>query len=271
MKSFLFKTTDHVNLFVREFRADAALSCVIFVAGVESHGGWYEESLNLLKNRGITSYFLDRRGSGRSEGLRGDIPDRKRLVEDLSEFGDFVKSRETGKPLCLAALSWGAKWALSYWKHTSQNIYNRLLLITPGIYRHVDLKISQKIKASLSHLCRRDELYTLPIPTPFFTQNRGKLDFLDHDPHRLHAVTARFLAVNFLMDREIRSLRGVYQQRLKLFLAGQDKIVKNEEATRFLKEHFYDVDIKIYPHASHTLEFEVGQPYFEDMSKMILN
>jgi len=271
MDSFLFKTSDEINLYVRQFPASSERAVAIFVAGVESHGGWYLDGLKSLAEKGVTSYFLDRRGSGKSEGLRGDIPALERLIEDLAEFRNYLRKSHPGKELTLCAISWGAKWALSYWKNGRHNSFHKLVLITPGLFRKVDLSASQKIRAVLAATLNPDQTFPLPIPEKLFTQNEEKLTFLKQDPIRLHRVTARFLKVNYQLEREMHRFTGIYPQKTHLFLAEQDKIVDNEKSRHFMRKHFFDLKIVNYPHAYHTLEFDVGEPYYCDLASAILD
>lgn len=45
---------------------------IVFVHGIQSHAGWYDNSCRQLQQAGYTVYFLDRRGSGMNQEARGD-------------------------------------------------------------------------------------------------------------------------------------------------------------------------------------------------------
>ncbi len=270
METFEFKVSDGEKLFTRCFRASSERSVAVFIAGVESHGAWYERTLNALAENGITAYFLDRRGSGKSSGLRGDLPSLRRLVLDLEEFTGFCKNSHVGKPLSLFAISWGAKWAVNFWGRTARNPYRKLILITPGIYRQVDLPFSLKAGAVCSVLAAPLKTFPIPIFTGSFTRSPEKLRFLEKDPDRLHFVTARFLRVNAELDLSLRRTSGVYPQPLFIFQAGRETIVDNARSLAFLKKHFFDVRLTEYREAHHTLEFETQIPYTQDLVRSIL-
>ena len=59
---------------------------VVFVHGIQSHGGWYERSCAELAKAGFAVSFLDRRGSGLNSQNRGDAPSFRRLLDDLAEY-----------------------------------------------------------------------------------------------------------------------------------------------------------------------------------------
>src|SRR5512143_3572836 len=52
------------------------------VHGIQSHAGWLLEPGAELARRGVVSCALDRRGSGRSCGVRGDLPSAQVITED---------------------------------------------------------------------------------------------------------------------------------------------------------------------------------------------
>jgi len=107
-----FRTSDDIQLAMHHAapRPPKGIKAVVlFIGGVESHGGWYEESLRYLGQEGIEVYFLDRRGNGKSDGKRGDLPSLQKLQDDLSEVAQWVYSRHPGAAFTLAAISLGSQ------------------------------------------------------------------------------------------------------------------------------------------------------------------
>src|SRR5262245_41645540 len=81
---------------------------VVFIHGVQSHGGWYEHSCACLAEAGFEVSFLDRRGSGLNDQDRGDAPGFRRLLDDIAEF-----IYPLPRPVFLGAISWGGKLAVA--------------------------------------------------------------------------------------------------------------------------------------------------------------
>ena len=83
---------------------------LIYLHGIQSHGGWYLPSCRSLAECGFRVGFPDRRGSGLNFRQRGDAPSWPRLVEDVFEFRQqFIT--DPPRPCVLLAVSWGAKLA----------------------------------------------------------------------------------------------------------------------------------------------------------------
>src|SRR5438132_8640190 len=102
---------------------------VVFVHGIQSHGGWYEYSCERLRQAGFLVSFLDRRGSGLNEQDRGDAPGFRRLLDDVAEF--LYLPHATTVPLFLGGISWGGKLAVAL-QRRSPGLVNGLLLLCPG-------------------------------------------------------------------------------------------------------------------------------------------
>jgi len=264
------KADDETSLALHTYLAQDEKCVILFVGGVESHGGWYEKSLSYLSSRGVSAYFLDRRGSGLSEGARGDAPSRAQLLRDLRDTTQWISNHHPKRPLILGSISWGAKWVLEYWAKTSRNPYGKLVLITPGLYRQVDVSLIQKIKALSLGLINPESKIPIPIQTEMFTNNPEGLTFLNQDEKRLHWVTARFARLNFYLELSLKSMVGIFPQPLYLFQAGKEKIVHNERNKEFLTNHFFNMTAYEYPQSFHTLEFDPTLNYLQDLSDALL-
>src|SRR4051794_22879659 len=95
----------------RHYPADKPLGRVVYLHGIQSHGGWYEGSCSHLARAGFDVYFLDRRGSGLNEQARGDTPSFRRLIDDPAEFLRWLKKEKPAAKTILLAVSWGGKLA----------------------------------------------------------------------------------------------------------------------------------------------------------------
>src|SRR4051794_41222112 len=96
------------RLAVRVWRtAEPALARIVFLHGITSHGGWYEQIAYHLAAMGLDVHFLDRRGSGLNAEHPGDVDDWRTWVEDVGAY--LIVER--GAPTVLCGISWGGKLA----------------------------------------------------------------------------------------------------------------------------------------------------------------
>jgi hypothetical protein len=134
----------------------------------------------------------------------------------------------------------------------------------------VDLTVPEKLLAGVSAVLAPHSYFRIPIQTDFFTRSSEMLAFLHNDNERLTAVTVRFLKINFQLDRFLKRSEGIFIQPVIVFSAGDERIVDNEKNKTFIEKHFFDYKILHYSSACHTLEFEKGITYPEDLAKAIL-
>lgn len=248
---------------------------VVFIHGIQSHGGWYEHSCTVLSRAGFNVYFLDRRGAGLNEQDRGDAPGFRRLLDDLAEFlttltrmapspqpssapGEGKGGGAVGRlPVFLAAISWGGKLAVAL-ERRHPGLVDGLSLLCPGFFSKVRPKLGQRLLILLCRLFRPRKLFAVPLSDPeLFTANPRWQKFLQDDPLRLHRATARLLIESVRLDGYLRFCPKYVHVPVLLLLAEQDRIIHNAR-TRSFVERFATPDKQImeYAGAHHTLEFE---------------
>ncbi|KAL4200712.1 hypothetical protein AMTRI_Chr02g254930 [Amborella trichopoda] len=107
-------------------RRPCGLVCMIHGFMVHSGGPWELTAIAMVK-QGFAVYALDLQGHGRSEGLRGYIPDIQWLLDDCIEFFNCSRAEAPGLPAFLYGESLGGALALL------------VSLRQPGVWRGVIL------------------------------------------------------------------------------------------------------------------------------------
>jgi alpha-beta hydrolase superfamily lysophospholipase len=249
----------------RQYTASHPRAHVVAIHGIQSHGGWYENSCRRLSDAGFTVSFLDRRGAGLNEQDRGDTPNFRRLIDDVGEFVQGLKTQNS--KLFLVAISWGGKIATALLKR-HPGLVDGLALLCPGFFAAVKPSLGERLGIAWSYLLAPRRLFPIPLNDPaLFTASPQWQDFVRNDPASLRQATARFLANSVRLDFYLRRVAKHVTIPVLLLLAGQERIVNNARTRRFV-ESFASPDRTIieYPEAHHTLEFE-PQPhrYLDDL------
>lgn len=241
----------------------AARGVVVFIHGIQSHGGWYEYSCTQLAQAGYQVYFLDRRGSGLNAEDRGDAPSFRRLIDDIAEFlaalpRDAPRGHSTGRlPVFLAGISWGGKLAVAL-ERRHPGLADGLILLCPGIYARVRPTLWQRISILFTRLFRPRKQYPIPLNDPeLFTATPRWQQFLRDDPLRLHQATARLLIESVRLDGYLRFSAKYVHVPVLLMLASEDRIIRNDWTRDYVNKFATpDKEVIEYPGAHHTLEFE---------------
>src|SRR5260370_32540211 len=228
----------------RRFVAAAPVKArVIGVHGIQSHGGWYEQSCRYLSEAGFEVCFLDRRGAGLNQESRGDAPSFRRLLDDLDEFMQSELTRhDSALPTFCMAISWGGKLAIGL-ERKHRGLVDGLALLCPGFFPKVRPSWREGLGIALARLFSPRKLFPVPLNDPeLFTANPRWQKFIQEDTLGLRQATARLF---------IESVRiGVYVWfssvgiPVLLLLAGNDRIIDNARTRPFV-EGFDSADTKI--------------------------
>lgn len=230
---------------------------VLYLHGIQSHGGWFEWSGSLLAESGAGVLLADRRGSGLNGAARGDVPCAERWLQDIDECAAWAGREFGATRFPLVGVSWGGKLAAA-WKAGHPDVAGPLLLVAPGFFPAVDLSTFAKIGVGLALWAGGRWRFDIPLNDPaLFTDNPAGREFIRSDPMRLQCVTARFLWHSRRLDKSVRRLgSGAFGQSAALFLAGQERIIRNAITELWVRSICGAVRVCRFANAAHTLEFE---------------
>ena len=105
---------------------------VVFLHGITSHGGWYEQIARHLASAGLDVHFLDRRGSGLNSQHAGDVEDWRTWIDDVAAYLRSVHSEEERFATVLCGISWGGKLAPAVARRHAA-LVDAVALICPGL------------------------------------------------------------------------------------------------------------------------------------------
>lgn len=250
-----FRSSDGYSWHHRRYSPASARAHVVFVHGIQSHGGWYVHSCSRLAEAGFSVSFLDRRGAGLNQRDRGDAPNFRRLIDDIAEY--LQSCRNEAGPLFLTGISWGGKLAAAL-PCRFPGLIDGLLLLSPGLRPIVGMTWRERLGIGWSRLFSPRRLFKVPLNEPeLFTATPRWQQFVHDDPLRLHRATARLLIESVRLDGYLRWKAKHISVPVLLMLAEHDRIINNARTRRFVEQlASADKQIIEYPGAHHTLEFE---------------
>lgn len=241
-------------------------SAIVYLHGIQSHGGWFEWSASLLASGGAPVLLPDRRGSGLNAAARGDTPAAQRWLDDLDELADWAATEFGVRRCAVVGVSWGGKLALAWALQRPQRV-SRLLLIAPGLFPAVDVTLLTRLRIGLALLTAPRRPFGIPLDDPaLFTDSPEGRAFIAGDPLKLTQATARFFYESARLDRQLaRTPAGTLQPPVRLLLAGRDRIICNESTVAWLRRiAIQRPEIHSDPDAAHTLEFELERTTLEE-------
>ena len=175
------------------WRHTAPTAALVLVHGLQSHAGWFSDAAEVLLDRGLAVYALDRRGSGSSVATRGDI---ERYPDWLDEVGAMVRlarAEHPNVPVHLVGHCFGANIALGTILTGRVAEVRSLIMLTPGFYVLPDYTIGEKLGIALSALFAPARRFRVPQDDGLFSRDPEVLAWIGADQLGARSLTARCL------------------------------------------------------------------------------
>jgi len=249
-----YRTPDGKSLSFRKWQGRGDI--IVYLHGIESNSGWFSQLASQLAERGFTLYGIDRRGSGLNHEDRGDIEDYNIFFDDIEDALKFVKAENAGKKIYLLGICWGALLAVNYALRKRISA-DGLILLSPAIYRRVDLSPVVKIAAKISSFFYPKAHFKIPINDRMFTDNKRYIDFIKNDKMRLRSLTCRFFNQIIRMETDFEAIKNKLLLPVVVLLAGHDEIVDNERVKKWFSGILSrDKAMRVFDGSYHVMPFE---------------
>jgi alpha-beta hydrolase superfamily lysophospholipase len=212
---------------------------LILLHGFQSHAQWFAEAADLLVERGLSVYALDRRGSGSSPYERGDIG---RYEEWFDEVTDVVKLAQDEQPQAAAHLvghCFGANIAVGSVLTQPVDIAS-IIMLTPGLYVQQDYTPAEKVGIFVRAVGGSDRRFPVPQAPEDFSHDQDLVAWIRNDSLGAQTATARGLLTTGRMLRLLRRGIGRVTVPVLVLEAGRDRISDNPRNHRVLDESLGD-------------------------------
>jgi acylglycerol lipase len=245
----------------------------IYLHGIESHSGWFDDAAKRIAARGFPVVCLDRRGSGINRENRGFISGHVErgtsLVEDIHQAVGIARASGKVDEIYLIGLSWGGKYAMAYDALHPDEV-DGMILITPGMRPKVDLKPLEKAAVFTDVLFAPKLQHRIPIEPEMFTADPQQLAFIKNDPLKLHTASAGFMWQSLAMDRLVSKTDDGKHPPMLVLLAGKDRIIDNAATREFVtRDPKRNVTVIEYPEQTHSIQLDAPELLARDVLRWV--
>jgi alpha-beta hydrolase superfamily lysophospholipase len=225
---------------------------VFYVHGTQSHAGWMFETGPALAQLGCAVFALDRRGSGESEGLRGDVASFDVWIEDYLAAMAHARTQHPHLPMLLVGQSFGGAIAVGLAcdaraSHDAMILCSPLIVPRPGFDLWKDAAEDQPVR--------------VPAPDEWYTSDATYLDFIKRDDKMTRGLTRRFHAARLaLADHYNAAKTPLANKPCALVVPRSDRMIDLAAARDAYHRLSGNTGIVIeLPGTDHFLEFSPGR------------
>ena len=250
-----------LSLWTHHWRPDPAIGpgpryTFALVHGICEHSGRYEGVARALAARGCSVHAFDRRGHGRSEGVRRDAPSFDHLVDDLERFVRLVLRLEPTRSVVLLAHSLGALEAAALLARRTLPLAAAVLSGAPLVRpAHLSGALAGLVRGLASWLPRTRVPADLNVRS--LSRDPAVLQRYRTDPLVGHSMSARMAAI--VLDAIDRAPLFAPEIELPVLMVhGADDRIAPPAGAR----HFFEAlaseerELRIYPGLRHEVLFE---------------
>jgi muconate cycloisomerase len=209
------------------WRHPSPVACVVVVHGLQSHAQWFAEAADLLVDRGISVFALERRGSGSSPYTNGDIDRYQTWFDEVGRVVDLARTEEPDAPVHLLGHCFGANVALGYALDHPGNVAS-LVMLAPGLHIRPDYTAMEKLQILAAGLAAPGRRFRVPQADDLFTRDPEVLAWIEGDTLGSKTCSARCLLETSRMLASLRRRLGQLSVPLLVVEAAQDRISDNE-------------------------------------------
>jgi alpha-beta hydrolase superfamily lysophospholipase len=248
------------RLAYRTWEGASARAALVVVHGFGEHSGRYAEFGERMASYGISTFAMDLRGHGLSEGRRGHVASFDILLQELDRFRREVEGLADFRiPLFLLGHSFGGLIALRYQEEYNTR-FEGAIISAPWLATAVRVP-RWKVNAaqSLSRV-----LPALPfragVRAEHLSHDRDIVDAYRADPLVHDRITPRlFTELSTAMGLALQRSDRI-QEPLLFLVAGDDRLVDTERALTVARSiTAADVTIRVYPGYYHEILNEVDR------------
>lgn len=251
---------DGTRLAWHAWEATAARAALVVVHGHGEHGGRYHEFGARMAAGGISTFALDLRGHGMSEGRRGHVQSFDVFLQELDRFRrevDGLAGRSL--PMFLLGHSMGGLIALRYQQEYAGR-FAGAVIVSPWLATAMQLP---RVKVAASNVLSK-LLPALPFRTGLdaahISRDPAVVERYREDPLVHSRITPRlFTEVSTAMGLALQR-RDRLRPPLLVLLAGDDRLVDTDRALRFANSIAGDdTTVRVFDGAYHELLNEVDR------------
>ncbi|MEU3526764.1 alpha/beta fold hydrolase [Streptomyces sp. NPDC038707] len=222
---------DGVRLALHRWTPPEPRAAVLYFHGLQSHAGWLWEAGPRYAEQGVAFFVLDRRGSGISDGARGEIPDADTVLDDYAAaLGHLRATVGEALPLGLFGHCLGGSFLAALLHHRALTVAPDSVLFCSAPLGRMHATFSAEQRARLTER-PGDGVWEPGLAAADFSDLARYRDFIDGDDLAVRTLTHRSRAVLLDLERLYVTAEGTLKDVPAAYVSGhRDPVVDLEQS-----------------------------------------
>lgn len=240
---------DGIELTLHSWIAVQEKGVIFYVHGMQSNGTWLFETGPFLSNRGLSVHVLDRRGSGFSEGIRGDVNNIDVLMKDYSMAFQFVKSNSKTANICVMGQSLGGSILLGLIINNFISDFSKVIFCSAALGQLHNRLSDEAMKDRL--VSEGKTLHDVNLAFEKYSNCEKYISFMKNKSTAINRITSDSQRV-FLQVENTYYYAKKKQLEDALFVAPRNDLIIDIKKSREVYHHIFPkglfLELPVYEH-----------------------
>ena len=243
----------------RRWPAQEPQAALLLVHGLGAHTGRWEFMADFFQRNNISSYALELKGFGQTQGERGDIDSLNTYFQDIRSLSGIIKRENPNKKIFLLGESMGALICFLYAALEPQS-FSGLICISPAFASKLPLGLWTYLNIGLALVFNPKRHFSVPIAPEMCTRDMECQKIIEADLLDKHTATARLYWNILKAQRKAKSQGDKIHFPLLMLTAGEDRVVDSLSTGKIFNSlKTKDKELINYPGMRHALSIDLGR------------
>ena len=253
------KRCERRNILYRQWGCSSPRAALILIHGLGGHSNNWESMANFFSEHGISSYAIELKGFGNTEGHRGHIDSLNTYIKDVRRLYNIIKKEHRGRPVFVAGESMGGLIAFLL-AIKKPGLFRGLVCMSPGFASRLKFSFMDYLKMISARLYNSKKQFVMPFTTEMCTRDPECRKIIDNDRLEHRFATPRLLHSILLGQLSSKLFKHKIRTDTLFLLPGNDMFVNSDASKKIFKGiKFEHKEIIEYPGMSHSLNMELGR------------
>ncbi|MCB0593409.1 MAG: lysophospholipase [Lewinellaceae bacterium] len=252
---FNWQTEDGLAICAKEWKAEKPKGVICLVHGLGEHIGRYAHLARFFTAEGFSVIGYDRRGHGRSEGLKGHAPDSEALLDEVAQLLVEAEIRHRELPVFLYGQSQGGLLIVAYALRRHPNIQG-VIASSPWIRLSFEPPAAMVALGKLMHRIYPTFSQSNGLNAAHLSKDPAVARAYEEDPLVHDRITAAMGMAMLGLSRWLNAYSGPFPVPLLLMHGTADRITSPEASRDFAERLQGDVTFKAWDGLYHEIHNE---------------